>query len=139
MKISNYQKIWVKISLTHFFLEIPKRTTDKNCRPSSDTQIMFVLRFYSPVNPMGSCRVLPVYLYHSGLTIFWANSADDKLMIFFPEHKFWQFMQTASNGHNWHEMFVSNGDNLHEISKSVFWENKKNILNYSKTCIKRPP
>ena len=41
----------------------------------------------------------------------WANSADDKLMIFFlffPENRFWHFMQ-----------IVSIRDNLHEMSKPV--------------------
>ena len=34
--------------------------------------------------------------------------------------QFWHFMQ-----------IVSNGDNLHEMSNPVFWENKKNIINLS--------
>ena len=49
----------------------------------------------------------------------WTNSADDKLMIiflFFPENRIWHFMQ-----------IVSIGDNLHEMSKPVFRENKKNF------------
>ena len=44
-----------------------------------------------------------------------ANSADDKLMIFFlffPENRTWHNMQ-----------IVSIGDNLHEMSKPVFSEN----------------
>ena len=41
--------------------------------------------------------------------------------IFFRENRLWQFMQT-----------VSSEDSLHEISKPVFWENKKNIL---KCCL----
>ena len=36
----------------------------------------------------------------------------------FPENRFWHFMQS-----------VSLGDNLHEVSKSVFWENKKKEQN----------
>ena len=47
-------------------------------------------------------------------TTLWAFSADDKLMIFFlffPENRIWHFMQ-----------IVSLGDNLHEMSNSVFWE-----------------
>ena len=51
--------------------------------------------------------------------ILWANSADDKLMmfffLFFPDKRILHFMQ-----------IVSNGDNLHEMSNPVFWENKKN-------------
>ena len=46
-------------------------------------------------------------------TTLWANS-DDKLMIFFlffPENRIRHFMQTV---------FI--GDNLHEMSKPVFWE-----------------
>ena len=27
-----------------------------------DVQVLFVLRFYGPVNPMGSCRARSVYL-----------------------------------------------------------------------------
>ena len=44
----------------------------------------------------------------------WANSADDKLMIFFlffPENRMQHFMQ-----------IVFNGDNLHEMSMPVPWE-----------------
>ena len=40
-------------------------------------------------------------------TTLWANSADNKLMIFFflfPERRIWFFMQTVSNGDNLHEM-----------------------------------
>ena len=44
-------------------------------------------------------------------TILRANSAHNKLMIFFPENRIWHFMQ-----------IVSNGDNLHEMSNSVLWE-----------------
>ena len=47
----------------------------------------------------------------------WVNSADDKLMIFFscffPESRIWHFM----------------GDNLHEISKPIFWKNKEIFQN----------
>ena len=55
-------------------------------------------------------------------TIPWANPADDKLTIFFllfPQNRIWQFMQ-----------IVTNGNNLHEMSKPFFWENKKNISKY---------
>ena len=38
---------------------------------------------------------------------------------FFQENRFWQFMQIAPIG-----------DNLHELSKSVFWENRY-IINMS--------
>ena len=44
-------------------------------------------------------------------TTFWANSADDRLMIFFlfsSENRVWHFMQ-----------IVSIGDYLHEMSKPV--------------------
>ena len=50
-------------------------------------------------------------------TTLWANSADDKLMIFFlffSENRIWHFTQ-----------IVSSGDNLHEMSKPVFWRKKK--------------
>ena len=43
-----------------------------------------------------------------------AISADEKLImffLFFQENKFWHFVQ-----------IVSNGDNLHKMSKPVFWE-----------------
>ena len=50
------------------------------------------------------------------LTIIGANSADDKLVIFFffRENRVWHFMQ-----------IVSCGDNLHEMSNSIFWGRKK--------------
>ena len=47
-------------------------------------------------------------------TTFLANSADDKLIfffLFFPENRIWHFVQ-----------IVSTGNNLHEMSKPVFWE-----------------
>ena len=44
-------------------------------------------------------------------TPLWANSADDSLMIFSPENRFWQCMQ-----------IFSSGDNLHEMSNPIFWE-----------------
>ena len=34
----------------------------KPCPTVSQYQFLFVLRFYGPVNPMGSCRVRSVYL-----------------------------------------------------------------------------
>ena len=46
------------------------------------------------------------------LTMLWADSADDKLMIFFLfflENRNWHFMQ-----------IVSNVDNLHEVSSPIF-------------------
>ena len=52
-------------------------------------------------------------LYHS-LRILWANSADNKLMIFFfifPENRIRHFMQ-----------IISSGGNLQEMSNLVFWE-----------------
>ena len=57
-----------------------------------------------------------VFKYDNELTFttLWANSADNKLTIFFlifPENRIWNFIQ-----------IVSIGDNLHEMSKSVFWE-----------------
>ena len=51
------------------------------------------------------------------ITTLWANSADDKLMIFFlffPENRLWHFMQ-----------IISIGDCLHEMSKLVFSEKKQ--------------
>ena len=47
----------------------------------------------------------------------WINLADENLMIFMlfpPENKLWHFMQT-----------VSLGDNLHEMSKHIFYQKKK--------------
>ena len=59
-----------------------------------------------------------IYLNNSvslTFTALWANSANNKLVIFFsfffPENKIWHFMQT-----------VSIGDSLHEMSNPVFWE-----------------
>ena len=48
-----------------------------------------------------------------------ANSADDKLIFFLffsPENRIWHFMQI--------------GDNLHEISKPVFWKKIIKIFQY---------
>ena len=45
------------------------------------------------------------------LTTLWANSADDKLVIFSPENGIWNFMP-----------IVCTGDSLHEMSNPVFWE-----------------
>ena len=56
-------------------------------------------------------------------TILWANSADDKLVLFFSyftENRIWHFMQ-----------IVSNGDNLHEMLNPVFWKNKKKYFKMS--------
>ena len=52
--------------------------------------------------------------YKAGFTFttILANSVDDKLMmffLFFPENRIWYFMQ-----------IISMGDNLHEMSKTVF-------------------
>ena len=53
--------------------------------------------------------LIPV-LTHTTLS---ANSADDKLIFFliFPENRFGHFMQ-----------IVSYGDNLHEMTKPIFWK-----------------
>ena len=69
------------------------------------------------------------YLWISHVHIVWpltsllANSSDDQLMIFFlfdQGNKFWHFMQ-----------IVSLGDNLHEMSKPVFWKkNRKKKFQY---------
>ena len=54
----------------------------------------------------------PTFAERLTFTIFWANSADDKLVIFFfllfSENSICHFMQ-----------IVSNGDNLHEMSNPV--------------------
>ena len=64
-------------------------------------------------------RMTRAFLEHyiMNITFFtlWAGSAEDKLMIlflFFSENRLWQFMQ-----------IVCEGDNLHEMSKIIFWEN----------------
>ena len=52
-------------------------------------------------------------IWYFTFTILWVNSADDKLIIFFlifPKNRVWHFMQ-----------IVSNEDNLHELSKPIFW------------------
>ena len=69
--------------------------------------------------------LLKVLLNMMGLifTILLANSADNNLMIFFLfflENKICHFMQ-----------IISIGDNLHEISKPVFWEK---LTKYFKSC-----
>ena len=65
----------------------------------------------------------PLNVYSSSLTFttLLANSADDKLVIFFlffTVNRIWQFMQ-----------IVSTGDNLHETSKRVFKENLEKYFN----------
>ena len=65
-----------------------------------------------------------VYTSHTYPSIFstlLANSEDDKLMIFF-------LFFPRKHVLTIHE----SGDNLHEMSKPDFWENKKNIL---KCCL----
>ena len=55
--------------------------------------------------------VCSVVIGNLTITTFWANSADDRLMIFFlfsSENRVWHFMQ-----------IVSIGDYLHEMSKPV--------------------
>ena len=62
----------------------------------------------SPKIKLKAWMTVSVWIY----TTLWANSADDKLLIFFlfsPENRIWHFMQ-----------IVSIGDNLHEMSKPVF-------------------
>ena len=49
--------------------------------------------------------------------------------LFFPENRIRHSMQIVSIGETGFDM--SNGDNLHEMSSPVFWENKKNIVNLS--------
>ena len=63
---------------------------------------------------------------HLAITTLWADSADDKLMIFlfFPENKFWHFLQ-----------IVSWGNNLHEISKPIFLEKWEKYFKMSSTEI----
>ena len=55
------------------------------------------------------------WMYHTWTTTvltfitFWANSADDKLMIiflFFPENSLWYFLQTVYMGDSLHEMQI---------------------------------
>ena len=63
-------------------------------------------------------------LYFLIITNLLANSADDKLIIlvfllFFPGYKIWHFM-----------LIISIWDNMHEISKSFFWEKLDTILQY---------
>ena len=55
------------------------------------------------------------------ITTLWANSADDKLVIFsllIPESRIWNFMQSSI------------GDNLHEVSDPVFREKHEKIFQY---------
>ena len=53
----------------------------------------------------------------STFTTIWINSADNKLIFFFPENRIWHFMQT-----------ISLGDNLHEMSNPVFQEKYEKIF-----------
>ena len=51
-------------------------------------------------------------------TTLWADSEDDKLVIFFPENRNWLFLQ-----------IVSSDDNLHKMLNSDYWKKKKNNNN----------
>ena len=44
----------------------------------------------------------------------------DYIFLIFPENRLWYFMQV-----------VSPGDNLHELSKRILWENKKKYFEMS--------
>ena len=55
--------------------------------------------------------VNPLMKFQNTFTSLWANSADDKWMLYFLENRIWHFMQ-----------IVSNGDNLHEMSNPDFWK-----------------
>ena len=52
------------------------------------------------------CDLINDKLKTINLNHLWANLADDKLLVFlfFPESRFWHFMQIVSNGDNLHEM-----------------------------------
>ena len=80
---------------------------------------------------MLSCRNKKKYLsgYSSYLPLsmlgkYFSRRHFEIFFLSFPENKIWHFMQT-----------VSNGDNLHEISNPVFWENKKYITNLSSAVL----
>ena len=55
-----------------------------------------------------------VHVYSLNMTTLWANSANNKFMIFFSENRISYFMQT-----------VSSGVNLYEMSTPVFLKKKK--------------
>ena len=67
------------------------------------------------------------------LTMLWANSADYKLIIFLspppPPPKKNKKQKKTTTGFDI-LCNVSQRDNLHEISKPIFWENKKNVSKY---------
>ena len=54
---------------------------------------------------------------HFTFTALWTNTTDDTLIffLFFSENSILQIMQ-----------IVSTGDNLHDLSNYIFWENKQN-------------
>ena len=76
---------------------------------------------------IGALRVNGITCTITTLSFIRANSADEKLMIFFPKkNRLWHFM--------W---IVSNGDNLHELSNPVFWEkyfNMSSAENFTKSA-----
>ena len=70
------------------------------------------LPVYLSIIKVLSCMLQPLLT----VSTLWANSTDgksDDIVLIFPENKIWHFMQ-----------IVSNGDNLHEMSKPVFLENQ---------------
>ena len=58
-------------------------------------------RLYSPY--LSNWKAWSQYLT---LTTLWANSAEDKLVIFFPENRIWHFIQTEDNLHEILNLFL---------------------------------
>ena len=89
------------------------------------------------MNSKGPCQTKPtdmliwtsaVYLYLLAICVkFSADNILKYFFLFFPENRIRHFMQIVSIGDNLHEMsnpvfWENTGDNLHEVSNPVFWE-----------------
>ena len=82
--------------------------------------LWYILDSHNSFPKTQESSLLPSVFEALTFTTLWVNSADGELIIlflFFPENGIWHFMQ-----------IVSIGDNLHEISKPVFWEKKKETI-----------
>ena len=83
--------------------------------------LFFVLFFLKILTGKACSKISPLMSVHfNTFTTLWAKSADNKLMMFFPENSIWHFMQ-----------IFSSGDNLYDMSKPVFWDKyEKSFIQY---------
>ena len=66
----------IQINIFHTIFDLITAHTPLSAQSSSSVVFRFVLRFYGPVNPLGSCRARSVYLttlYWAGLVLYAVN------------------------------------------------------------------